>query len=119
MASGGARAICHTKGGRARDKRVAAGRGRRLHPLARNGKQRGWKVTERGGTAPVVIEPRHICVLFRRFVSWDEDITRPYVEAMEARGVPHSARRGTGRSTIVRKSRLMRAALSRHRMARR
>ena len=37
----------------------------------------------------VPIQARHICLLFRRFVSYDEDITRPYVEALEARGIPH------------------------------
>ena len=35
------------------------------------------------------LEARHICILFRRFVSYGEDITRPYVEALEARGVRH------------------------------
>ena len=32
---------------------------------------------------------RHICLLFRRFVSFGEDMTRPYVRALEARGIPH------------------------------
>jgi ATP-dependent exoDNAse (exonuclease V) beta subunit len=50
----------------------------------------GWTVTERrNARARVPIEARHICILFRRFVSFGEDITRPYVEALEARGVPH------------------------------
>ena len=49
----------------------------------------GWKVTERSGTAPVAIAAKHICVLFRRFISWQTDVTRPYVEALEARGVAH------------------------------
>ena len=35
------------------------------------------------------IEARHICLLFRRFVSFGEDITRPYVDALEARGIRH------------------------------
>ena len=35
------------------------------------------------------IQARHICLLFRRFVSFQEDMTRPYVEALEARGIPH------------------------------
>ena len=50
----------------------------------------GWTVTERrepGRSVP--LEPRHICILFRRFVSYGEDITRTYVEALEARGVRH------------------------------
>ena len=35
------------------------------------------------------IEPRHVCILFRRFLSFGEDVTRPYVDALEARGMPH------------------------------
>ncbi len=67
----------------------------------------GWKVAERPTPAPaspgskaigfqpaerehlVPVQARHICLLFRRFVSYDEDATRPYVQALEARGVPH------------------------------
>ena len=37
----------------------------------------------------VPIRPRHIAVLFRRFVSFGEDVTRPYTAAIEARGIPH------------------------------
>jgi ATP-dependent exoDNAse (exonuclease V) beta subunit len=51
--------------------------------------QSGWKVTERTGTAPVPVAAKHVCLLFRRFVSWQTDVTRPYVEALEARGIPH------------------------------
>jgi len=50
----------------------------------------GWKVTERerpGEALP--ISARHVCLLFRRFTSFGEDVTRRYVEALEARGVPH------------------------------
>jgi ATP-dependent exoDNAse (exonuclease V) beta subunit len=68
----------------------------------------GWKVGERpavgnatlapttargfrpGETEHLVpIQARHICLLFRRFVSFQEDMTRPYVEALEARGIAH------------------------------
>ena len=68
----------------------------------------GWKVAERPATAKsslaptaargfrpgetehlVSIQPRHICLLFRRFTSFGEDMTRPYVEALEARGIAH------------------------------
>jgi ATP-dependent helicase/nuclease subunit A len=50
----------------------------------------GWTVTERRTPqARVPLEARHICILFRRFVSYGEDITRPYVKALEARGVRH------------------------------
>ena len=48
-----------------------------------------WKVTERSGDAPVKVAAKHICLLFRRFVSWESDVTRPYVEALEARGIAH------------------------------
>ena len=37
----------------------------------------------------VPIEPRHVCILFRRFLHFGADVTRPYVDALEARGVPH------------------------------
>jgi ATP-dependent exoDNAse (exonuclease V) beta subunit len=68
----------------------------------------GWKVAERpvaakSSLAPtaargfqpgetehlVPIQARHICLLFRRFTSYQEDMTRPYVEALEARGIAH------------------------------
>ena len=53
-------------------------------------RQSGWKVTERRSPGtPVPIEARHICILFRRFVSYGEDVTRPYVDALEARGIRH------------------------------
>ncbi len=51
--------------------------------------QSNWHVTERTGDATVKVSAKHICVLFRRFVSWESDVTRPYVEALEARGIPH------------------------------
>ncbi len=44
----------------------------------------GWKVS---GGAPV--RARDICILFRRFLSFGEDVTQPYVRALEARGVHH------------------------------
>jgi ATP-dependent exoDNAse (exonuclease V) beta subunit len=50
----------------------------------------GWTVTERyGRKGRVPLEARHVCILFRRFLSYGEDVTRPYVEALEARGVKH------------------------------
>ena len=49
----------------------------------------GWKVTERHGAPPVNVQARHICLLFRRFVSFGSDVTRAYVDALEARGVNH------------------------------
>ncbi len=50
----------------------------------------GWTVTER--EAPerrVPIEPRHVCILFRRLNSFGDDVTRPYIRALEARHLPH------------------------------
>ena len=50
----------------------------------------GWVVTERrNAETPVPLEARHICLLFRRFVSFGEDVTRPYVDGLEARGIRH------------------------------
>ena len=52
----------------------------------------GWMVSEKQADGPeirVPLQARHIAVLFRRFVSFGEDVTRPYVDALEARGVPH------------------------------
>ena len=60
-------------------------------------RESGWTVTERtagpateGAAAErVPVEPRHVAVLFRRFDSWGADVTRPYVDAFEARGIRH------------------------------
>ncbi len=49
----------------------------------------GWKVTERTGEQPVPVQAKHVCLLFRRFLSFGDDITQPYVQALEARGVRH------------------------------
>ena len=50
----------------------------------------GWTVTERRDPLRrVPLEARHVCILFRRFVSYGDDVTRPYVEALESRGVRH------------------------------
>ena len=49
----------------------------------------GWTVTERGQDEPVPVQPRHVCLLFRRFKRFRDDVTRPYVRALEVRRVPH------------------------------
>ena len=61
----------------------------------------GWTVTERvlpgngegqpggGASERVPISARHVCLLFRRFESFGTDMTRGYVEALEARELPH------------------------------
>ncbi len=48
----------------------------------------GWEVRGRDG-APVPLQAKHICVLFRRFVSFGTDTSRDYTQALEARGIPH------------------------------
>jgi ATP-dependent exoDNAse (exonuclease V) beta subunit len=51
-------------------------------------KESGWTVEERGQRVPV--EPRHVCILFKRLRRWGgADVPRPYAQALEARGVPH------------------------------
>ena len=47
----------------------------------------GWKAAE--GDDLVPIQARHVCLLFRRLTSYGEDMTRPYVRALEARSIPH------------------------------
>ncbi|HKS95754.1 MAG TPA: UvrD-helicase domain-containing protein, partial [Terriglobia bacterium] len=55
-----------------------------------------WKVRdpEDPKQAWIPIQPRHICILFRRFVSWRfqggrVDVTREYLRALETRDIPH------------------------------
>ena len=60
-------------------------------------RESGWMVTQRrtgpaadgAGTERVPVDARHVAVLFRRFDSWGADVTRPYVESLEARGIRH------------------------------
>jgi len=52
----------------------------------------GWYVSERqpdDSEKRVPIQPRHVAILFRRFVNYGDDITRRYTDAIEARGIPH------------------------------
>ena len=64
--------------------------------------QSGWRVTERlpppedetgvgsvQTSGPVPVAARHVCLLFRRFESFGTDMTRAYVDALEARELPH------------------------------
>jgi ATP-dependent exoDNAse (exonuclease V) beta subunit len=44
----------------------------------------GWKID---GGRP--IQAKDVCLLFRRFLSFGEDITQPYVRALEARSIHH------------------------------
>ncbi len=50
-------------------------------------KESGWQVRDEGALVP--IKPRHICLLFKRFQSYYGDTTRPYVQSLEARRIPH------------------------------
>jgi ATP-dependent helicase/nuclease subunit A len=50
----------------------------------------GFTITERDDPSKrVPVEARHVCLLFKRFQQFGEDVTRPYVRALEARHVPH------------------------------
>jgi ATP-dependent helicase/nuclease subunit A len=49
----------------------------------------GWTVTERERPERVPLEPRHICLLFRRLRHYSNDVARPYVQALEAHRIPH------------------------------
>jgi ATP-dependent helicase/nuclease subunit A len=50
----------------------------------------GWRVRDpERSNDPVPIESRHIAILFRRFMSWETDMTRDYVHALENRDIPH------------------------------
>ncbi|MEZ4310613.1 MAG: UvrD-helicase domain-containing protein [Polyangiaceae bacterium] len=50
----------------------------------------GWTVSERERPdVEVPLQARHVCLLFKRFQSAGEDVTRPYVRALEARRIPH------------------------------
>ena len=52
----------------------------------------GWTVEESredGSTERVPIAARHVCFLLRRFKRFRDDVTRPYVRALEARRIPH------------------------------
>jgi ATP-dependent exoDNAse (exonuclease V) beta subunit len=52
-------------------------------------RQSGWTVTERSTSAEVPVGARHICLLFKRLQSFGNDVTRPYVRALEVRHLPH------------------------------
>ncbi len=60
-------------------------------------REEGWRAAKyaaggervEGGEHLVPVSPRHICVLFRRFETYGADVTRPYIEGFQARGIPH------------------------------
>ncbi|HJU12496.1 MAG TPA: UvrD-helicase domain-containing protein, partial [Candidatus Binataceae bacterium] len=56
----------------------------------------GWLVTESNNPAPLIaIEPRHICILFRRMTNFRTDVARDYARELEARHVPHVLVKGS------------------------
>jgi ATP-dependent exoDNAse (exonuclease V) beta subunit len=56
--------------------------------LLRESANLGWRICdpELGETE---IKPRHICLLFRRFMSWGNDMTGEYLRELECRDIPH------------------------------
>ncbi len=64
-----------------------------VHWLVR---ESGWKITESNKPAALVaIEPRHICILFRRMTNFRTDVAREYARELEARHVPHVLVKGS------------------------
>ena len=50
----------------------------------------GWTVPKPGNPSErIPLGPNHVCLLFRRFISRDEDMARPYIRELEARNLPH------------------------------
>ena len=50
----------------------------------------GWTVTDRTQPdTPRPVTEKDVCILFRRFDKFRTDVTRPYLTALEARGIPH------------------------------
>jgi ATP-dependent exoDNAse (exonuclease V) beta subunit len=51
-------------------------------------RESGFRVSERN-KSEVPVQARHVCLLFKRMRGWDGDLTRGYVQALEARRIPH------------------------------
>lgn len=55
----------------------------------------GWQVSAPEARRPMPsgslsnVRARDICILFRRFLSFENDVTEPYTRALEARGIAH------------------------------
>lgn len=64
-----------------------------VHWLVRDSQ---WKITESNKPDKlVVIEPRHVCILFRRMTNFRTDVARDYARELEARHVPHVLVKGS------------------------
>ena len=49
----------------------------------------GWTVEDAWSGEQRPIAADDICILFRRYMSWQRDVTRQYTRGLEARGIPH------------------------------
>jgi ATP-dependent helicase/nuclease subunit A len=53
-------------------------------------RESGWTVHDKENPDNrIPLTASHVCLLFRRFYSFDEDMVRPYIRALEARNLPH------------------------------
>jgi len=53
-------------------------------------RESGWKVRNPDSPESLIpVKSEHVAILFRRFMTWREDVTRNYVHALEARNIPH------------------------------
>lgn len=59
-------------------------------------RESGWKITQSNKPADLVaIEPRHVCILFRRMTNYRTDVARDYARELETRHVPHVLVKGS------------------------
>ncbi|MBV8772249.1 MAG: hypothetical protein JO166_07975 [Deltaproteobacteria bacterium] len=59
-------------------------------------RESGWKITQSNKPADLVaIEPRHVCILFRRMTNYHTDVARDYARELETRHVPHVLVKGS------------------------
>ncbi len=49
----------------------------------------GWMVEDPYDQVLRPLVAGDVCILFRRYVAWRQDVTRPYTRGLEARGIPH------------------------------
>ena len=89
VALAGSRALRQAEHLRHGHRRLAARRGRRVRRLAGARERMAGDRATMARAADAGRQPRHVCLLFRRFVSFGTDITRAYVDALEARGINH------------------------------
>ena len=49
----------------------------------------GWEVDDPQTHEARPVKANDVCILFRRYLAFGQDVTRPYTRGLEARGVPH------------------------------